>query len=142
MDRARRWRRSASAVMAIVAVAVVTARSWNFAASLSQRFFTVLCVADITFSEQYQISRPIAVISIIRTRWRWSSVLSPSIKAQVQSSAGKGRHRLATGLTSHRPTATDPKKTVKSCKIRSTIRWYYYAGCAELSHSDQGSLIA
>jgi hypothetical protein len=86
MDRARRWRRSASAVMAIVAVAVVTARSWNFAASFSQRFVTVLRVADITFSEQYQISRPIAVISIIRTRWRRSSVLSPPIKAQVQSS--------------------------------------------------------
>jgi len=49
MDRARRWRRSTSAVMAIVAVAVATARSWNFAASFSQRFFTVLCVADITF---------------------------------------------------------------------------------------------
>ena len=53
-------------------------RSWNFAASFSQWFFAVLCMTDITFSERYQISRQIAITSIIRTRWRWSGVLSPS----------------------------------------------------------------
>ena len=51
-------------------------------------------MADITFSEQYQISRPIAITNIIRTRWRWSGVLSPSIKAPGSAQRSLFRHAV------------------------------------------------
>ena len=53
--------------------------SWGFATTFGQHFFRH-CIQKV---DNYQISRQVAVRSITRVRWRWSSALSPSIEAAV-----------------------------------------------------------
>lgn len=89
-----------------------------------------LCIGCGRVLARLQVSRQIALPSIIRRRWRWSGVLSLSIQspgsAQRFFVPAIAASRKEIALLSHRPeshkaTATCPKRAIILCKIHYTV---------------------
>jgi len=133
MDSTRRWRRFASAV--------VLARKGRgiLLRVLVQRFFTVLCMADITFrgsnDTRYFVQLVLQVLS---------EHVGPGRVFSHRKAWPRFRwHRLATDLASHRANRHRHEEKgfyIMKGELKYTV--IINKGYADLSQPDQGSLIA